>query len=196
MTKPTFDRIRPLSWSAISSFEYDPEQWYRKYVLGIEEKPNAAMLFGKTVGERIAKDPTFLPHLSRLSHFEFELHAHFCDIPLLGYIDSYEPHEYLFEYKTGKRGKNEWTQKKADTHGQIDMYLLLLWLKYRVKPYDVACTIFWMPTKEGSDFNISFIDEKKIQAFPTVRNMHDITNFGLRINKRYKEMIAYCENHE
>lgn len=192
----TFDRKRPLSWSAISSFEYNPEQWYRKYVLGIEEKPNPAMLFGKLVGERIASDPTFLPNLPRLSLYEYEqpdgLRSMFGKIPLLGYIDSYEPHTTLFEYKTGQR---LWTQKRVDEHGQIDMYLLLLWLKYKIKPTDIAVTLFWMPTQDNSDFNISFINEKKIYPFPTTRTLQDILNFGARINRVYKEMDEYCQNH-
>lgn len=196
MNKLTFDKNRGFSWSAISSFEYDNEQWYRKYVLGIEDPKGKEMAFGSMVGERLASDPDYLPNVPRLSHFEFEqpdgLKAKFGDIPLIGFIDSYEPHTKLFEYKTGKK---QWTQKRADEHGQIDMYLLLLYLKHQVKPSNVECTIFWLPTQDNGDFSISFIDEKRVHAFKTTRSMRDVLAFGMRINKVYKEMIAYCENH-
>ncbi len=191
MNKPTFDRARPLSWSAISSFEYDPEQWYRKYVLGQTDPASKEMLFGSEIGNKLASDPTFMTCVPRLSLFEFELNAKFGKIPLIGYIDSYELHTDLLEFKTGKK---PWTQKRADDHGQLDMYLLMLHLTYNVKPHDVQCSIVWMPTQETGDFQISLIDPNKVHIFPTKRSMSDILRFGMRINETYKKMDEYCQN--
>lgn len=198
--KPTFDRKRPLSWSAISSFEYDPEQWYRKYVLGHEDPATPEMLFGSEIGLKLATDPTFLPHVKRYPIFEYKLEFTFSGMPMIGYIDGFddEPSNVtlmydLGEYKTGKRA---WTQKRADEHGQFDMYLLGLWITRKIPPEKVLLNLHWMPTQDNGDFSIGFVDERLCHTFETQRTMQDILKFGVRINTRYKEMIAYCKNHD
>lgn len=192
MDKPTFDRKRPLSWSAISSFEYDPEQWYRKYVLKEEQETSAPMEFGKVIGERLASDPAFLPHIPRYPEFERKLECKLGKIPLIGFIDSYRPHDGLLEYKTGQKA---WDQKRADGHGQIDMYLLMLYLSHHVRPENVACTLSWIPTKENGDFSIGFVNEDLAHSFHTKRSMAQILRFGDRINRVYKEMEEYAAHY-
>lgn len=204
----------------MSSFEYDPEQWWEKYCLhgkckrsemteaGIipawcwithsidpncpQVQTSVEMEFGKLVGDRLATDSSYLPHMPRLSHFEYKLECKFGKIKLVGYIDSYEEHIRLFEYKTGKK---QWDQKRADLHGQIDFYLLCLWLMHKIRPEKVACSIFWMPTKQNGDFSISFINENEINVLPTVRTMRQVLEFGQRINANYKAMQEYAKNH-
>lgn len=198
MKKPMFDKTRPLSWSAISSFEYDKEQWYRKYALGIKDPETAEMLFGKKVGERLASDPLFLPAVPRLSTFEFPFLCEYNKIPLIGFGDSFceVTKRKLNEYKTGVK---EWTQKRADEHGQFDMYLLQNYKMHKVAPEEVDCTLIWMPTKriEDGDFKIRIVfdDSKRITSFRTRRTMVDILRFGARIDRTYREMEEYCLNH-
>lgn len=192
MTKPTFDRQRPLSWSAISSFEYDSEQWYRKYVLGQQDPATKEMIFGSEIGRRLSVDQSFMTCVPRLPIFEYELRATFGKIPLIGFIDSYNEHTDLMEYKTGKKA---WTQKRADDHGQIDMYLLMLNIMHKVKPHDIYCRIVWIPTQENGDFSISMINPDKVHVFETHRSMADILRFGMRINETYNKMVEYCKNH-
>jgi hypothetical protein len=193
MDKPTFDRNRPLSWSAISSFEYDPEQWYRKYALGQEDAATKEMLFGSEVGKKLATDPSYLPHIKRYPIFEYELRFFFAGIPMIGFIDGWCPSTLdLGEYKTGKK---PWTQKRADEHGQFDAYLLGLWTMHKIRPEDVRLHLHWMPTQDNGDFSISFIDEKDCRTFKTKRTMRNVLDFGMRINRVYREMDAYCKNH-
>jgi len=192
MKKPyTITSARPLSWSAISSFEYSPSSWHRRYVLNEKDEPSKEMLFGKLVGERLATEPTFLPHVPRLSLFEYELRAELGKIPLIGFIDSYEPHSSLLEFKTGRK---IWDQKRADSHGQLDMYLLMLYLRDKVKPEGVECSLVWLPT-QSEDGEISFVDEHDVKIFDTKRTMVDILRFGQRINDTYKQMQDYANSH-
>lgn len=194
MTKPTFDRKRPLSWSAISSFEYDKEQWYRKYVLGQEDPASKEMLFGSKVGRDIAEARVHMPHIKRYPVFEYELKFMFGKIPMIGYLDGWDAiHLDLGEYKTGKK---PWTQKRADEHGQFDTYGLGLWIQDKVRPEDVTFNLHWMPTQDNGDFSISFIDPTVCHNFVTYRSMGDILEFGARINRVYKEMDQYCKHHE
>lgn len=179
---------RPLSWSAISSFEYNPEEWYNKYILNIQPQPNKEMVFGKKFAKSCEDRKPMAP-VTLLSHMEYPLSTTFNGIPLIGYIDSYEPHEALREYKTGK---NPWTQEKADNHGQIDMYALQLFIQHQVKPEDLDIVIEWVPTKENGDFTISLVDPVVVHKFPTKRTMSDILRFGARINNVVKEMGKYA----
>lgn len=204
--KPTFDHDRPLSWSAISSFEYDKEQWYRKYVLKMKERPNAEMLFGKKVGERLAKEPDFLPCVPRLPVFEHKFETFLDDIPLIGYADSFDALSgtRLKEYKTGVKA---WDQKRADAHGQVDMYLLMHLILEKIRPEDVETDVIWLPTQKKEcengdfskfDYGIEFVPdiESRIMIFRTKRTMVDILKFGERIRKTHVAMEKYCEDHE
>lgn len=192
MTKKTFDKNRPLSWSAISSFEYDKEEWYRKYVLGVQQRATPAMTFGKKVAEAIeaGKPPARLTILSQCEH---ELHCIFEGISLIGFIDTYEPGKSVGEFKTGKRA---WTQKRVDEHGQLDMYLLCLFVRDKVHPETLEVFLEWMPTQEHGDFSVSIIDPDKVHHFKTKRTMTDILRFGARIKRTYREMEEYCQNHD
>jgi hypothetical protein len=194
-----FLQKRPLSWSALSSFSWDPEQWYSRYILSEKDVPSAEMEFGKLVGERLASDPLFLPQVPRYKEFEYKLECTIGKIPLIGFMDSYEPKRFpggpaMYEYKTGKRGPNEWSQKKADEHGQISMYLFMMYMMYKIKPEDVKVHILWLPTMQNNDFSISLIDEKDVRVFHTKRTMRQVLEFGVRIKETVKAMQMYVNS--
>lgn len=192
---------RPFSWSQLSSFEYDKEQWYDKYILGKPSRVSAEMTFGSEVGKRLETDPTYLPMIPRHNVMEHEFKCFFGKIPLIGYADSFctITDKKLNEHKTGVK---KWDQKRVDEHGQLDMYLLMHWIMRKIRPEDVEVNLIWLPTKrsESGDFNvtISFVEpiEENIKTFTTKRTMKDIMNFGMRINKVYKEMEQYALKHE
>lgn len=150
------------------------------------------MIFGKEVGEAIASDPTFLPLVPRAATYEYELRCVFNKIPLIGFIDSYTPHSLLYEYKTGRK---QWDEMRAHSHGQIDMYLLMLYLMHKVRPADVKCQIVWMPTVSDDDV-IAFNPDLNVVTIETSRTMVDILKFGERIKKTYAAMQDYANNHE
>ena len=183
---------RHLSWSSISQWEYDKEAWARKYIDGIKEEPSKEMIVGKEIGERLASDPAYLPQVPRLPVFEQELSAKFGNIPLIGYIDSYCPRTCrVKEYKTGKRA---WDKKRADKHGQISMYLLMLFLQFQVKPENVDCELVWLSTEERGDFSIALIEPVVPQIFKTKRTMTDILKFGMKIKSVHKEMQEFIHS--
>lgn len=191
-----FLKTRPLSWSAKSSFDYDLEQWYQRYILGIKEDPTEELKFGKLVGEKLASDFTFMPCIPRLSVYENELNytmkSKKGDIPMIGFMDAYSPKFNMDEYKTGKKA---WTQERADTHGQIDMYLLMHFLINKVPPEKMTVRIFWMPTKLNGDFTISFVGADNAICFPTKRTTRQVLDFSTRIKKTVEAMQAYVRNH-
>lgn len=199
---------RPLSWSALSSFEYDPFQWWRKYVqhgkctkliCALAGKPDKkcpavetspAMEFGKMVGDRIASDPKYLPFFPRLSTFELKLKHTFGRIPLVGYADMTDlPNFMLDENKTGVK---KWDQKRVDAHGQIDFYLFLVYLVYQIHPDKMKVRLHWLPTQEGSDFSIKFVEPIKYQTFHTTRTMKQLMLFAKRIRDTVEKMQDYA----
>lgn len=191
-----FLKTRPLSWSALSSFEYDAEQWFKRYILGEQEPPSKEMEFGSKIGKRIETDPTYLPCVPRLSKMEHGFNVVFNGIPLVGYADTFctDTNKKLGEFKTGKKA---WNQKRVDGHGQLDMYLLMHYITHKIKPEEVEIFLVWLPTQENGDFSISFVEpiEKNVKIFKTKRTMKDILAFGARINKTVQAMQDYVDNH-
>lgn len=211
--KKTFDLTtiyhpgRPLSWSAIASFQWNPSQWYAKYVAKELPEVTPELEFGSMVDKKIQDNPKFLPKLVRYPVLQHEMRGTFDGIPLLGFADAYRPpsvHKVtkakvmstfkcaLRDYKTGRK---DWTQKRADETGQITMYLLMLWLRDKIKPEDVECYIDWLPT-HIKDGKITFIKEGDIHTFKTKRTMADVLKFGNHIKKTWVEMEEYATRRQ
>lgn len=185
---------RPLSWSALSSFTYDPEQWFNNYVLGKKDPPNKEMIFGKLIGEKLASDPTYLPEVPRLDKYEHELRVMFMGTPLVGYMDNYctKTKKKMHEFKTGKKA---WDAKRVREHGQLDMYLLMHYITEKIPPEEMDVSLVWLPTRETGAFEIEFVEPFAPKIFKAKRTMQDLLTFGARINETVKEMKKYCQEH-
>ncbi len=183
---------RPFHWSQISSWQYDPEQWYENYYLGNREEPNKEMLFGSMVDEKIQNDPTFIPTLERYPIQQYTMAVMYNGIRLNGTADHFDRKGRRL--KDDKTGKKKWDQKRADETGQLTMYLLLLYISEKIRPEEMTCYIDWLPTVEEGDFSIQFRDNPpKPITFKTTRTMADLLNFAAYINSVRKEMEAYAK---
>lgn len=186
---------RAMSWSMMSSFEWDPEQWYQSYILGIRQT-SKEMDFGSYVDKKIQSDPTFLPGLPRYEQMQYKMKAVYAGkIPLVGIPDglNLKDKKELWDYKTGKAA---WTKKRADDTGQLTFYLLLLFICHKHKPEEFECGIHWLPTREMGDFSIGFVEniDENIKSFRTKRTMADLLEFCRRIEKTVKAMEDYVNN--
>ena len=186
---------RPLSWSALSSFEWSAEQWYDNYILNIKQS-SPEMTFGSMVDKKLQDDPNYLPHVPRYQHMQHKMKAVFDGIPIIGVPDGldYDPYK-LSDYKTGK---NPWTQKKADETGQLTFYALLLYLTEGLRPEVWDMAIHWLPTAYQSDFTIGFRNstDPELITFPTKRTMLDILKFGQRIKDTVSLMQRYVAQRQ
>jgi len=185
---------RPISWSSISSWNYSKEQWARKYIDGIIEPANPAMTFGKAVGEELAKNPKFLPFVPRYSIFEHKLEAEIGNIKLIGFLDTYEPNKAFREYKT--HGTTPWTQKRVNSHEQIDMYCLLLYLTEKIKPSDISIHLDAIPVQTKNDFSMEINQNLPILSFETKRTTKDILIFANKIKSTVVAMKAFAKTRE
>lgn len=192
----TFDKTfqsRPLSWSQLSSFMYDKEQWYKRYILNQQDPPSKEMQFGSKVGKKIETDPTYLPMIERQSKMEHPFNVVFNGIKMVGYADTFcdTTFKKLGEFKTGKK---EWNQKRVNEHGQITMYCLMNYITKKVRPEEMDIYLVWLPTEEVG-FDIQFVEpiEKNIKIFKTKRTMSDVLKFGKFIKNTIDEMEKYIE---
>lgn len=187
-------KVRPLSYSQLSSFEYDSEQWYSNYVLGIREPANPAMLFGNTVGDTLGTPTSMVPDLIYPGIKEYELKANLGPIHIIGFCDAYCPEtKVLTENKTSAT-KDRWTQKKVDEHGQLTMYCLMLFLRDKVKPEDVTINLNFIPVRTvGFDFELP--KPPTFQTFATRRTTRDILEYAVYIQHTVKLMEEYIINH-
>jgi hypothetical protein len=187
---------KPLSWSAISSFKYDPEQWYKKYVLGKKPKTSVQMEFGSKIGKSLETDKKFMPEVPRYKIMEYELRAPFYDFELVVYCDSYDPNKKaLLEYKTSSN-PNKWTQDSVNKHMQLDMYALMLFIKEKVRPEELKINLIYIPVEDTFDEGMKVITSGEIKNFATKRTMKDILAMGAYITKTVQEMEEYAINYE
>lgn len=186
-------KTRPLSWSAISSFEWDPEQWYQRYVMNIRDPENIQMKFGKKIGEKLASDPTFMPDVLRYPQFEKSLEAEVFGIKIIGFLDSFDPEtKAFFEYKTSSNTK-KWKQQSAYEHGQILMYMLLIWINYGVTPENIKSSLFYIPVHEiNGKMKLTTLPN---QSFSVSHTTQEVLKFGSKIKNITIEMERYAQAH-
>lgn len=180
-----------MSWSMISSWQYDPEQWYKSYYLGIRQPPNKLMQIGIDVGDRLITDPTFLPTLERPDMFEKNLSAVIGNVKITGHIDGWFKNG-IDEYKTSLN-KNRWDQKKVDEHGQLDFYCLLRYIHEKIRPEDLRLRLWSIPIIEFGDFSW---EAQTPVCFNTKRTFTQVLKFGAYIKQVHKDMTDYIKSHE
>ncbi len=191
--RTVYNADRPLSWSAISSFEWNAKQWHDKYILKLLPEITPELTFGSYVDKKIQADPKFLPHLERFPIMQHKMFMEFDGIPMIGYADHFD-REGL-RLKDDKTGRKPWDKKRADTTGQLTLYAFFLYKMEGIKPDSMKFSIDWLPT-HIKDGKICFIEpnHKKLKpvTIHTKRTMRDILEFGSRIKRVWQEMEAYC----
>ena len=186
-----YNEKRPLSWSGISSFEWNPMQWYEKYVLKQDQKPTPEMLLGKDVDKRVQDDPDYLPELPRYEIMQHEMRTEWRDIPLIGYSDQYNPEPLAIrDLKTGRKA---WDQKRADETGQLTMYLFMLYLMDKSIDVEGAeLYIDWLPT-HIEDGKLVLKEPIEVHTFQTYRSMQQVLEFAQRIERTWKAMESFAD---
>jgi hypothetical protein len=191
-----------LSWSQLEKWESDKEGYRAKYYRNEEQWSTQAMDYGKKFARAMETDAATddpMLDLVRSAAIKYEvselkleavLETKEGKIPLLGYLDTSHsnPTKGYREYKTGKI---PWTQKRADKHGQITLYDLMVYLKYGGVPKETH--LDWFETViEG---------EKTVMtgrhfSFLTVRKLSDIITMtaqvkrtALEISQDYQEYL-------
>ena len=137
-----------LSWSAMSCWISSPGRFRREYFESGKKLDTRYLRFGKGIAELIesGKYKELLPELEVYEVSEFEIRTEVCGVPILSYIDDYDPVNNVFREK--KTGKIPWTQAKVIKHGQLIFYATAL--KHSCGKIPEYCHLDWIETKEGS----------------------------------------------
>lgn len=219
ITKPKFNFKKEVSWSSFSSFrDYDKEEWYQHYYMGKPTPQNPEMAFGSKAGKSFESNRP-MARVKKYAHMEYMINAISLNkVPIMGKLDSYRKDGLtgiileqngkqtafketkkrgMREYKTGKLGKSQWCQKRADKHDQITFYCLLVYLDEGIRPEDIEISLDWYPTKRDKRHKVCFIDDidSNIVTFTTTRTLAQILKFDKEIAMVYKQMQEYVDNH-
>lgn len=184
---------RFISYSEFSTFYEDPNKYYQRYIVGIQEKPNQPMVFGSIIHKmfedkdydynKALKEAGFTPDYNRIAdtikknapefpQHEVKLFVDTNEYSIFAIIDGVEE-QNLVEIKTGAA---HWDQKRADESDQITMYTLAWWLKFKdIKPFK----LFTISSKNG-----------KIKELRTLRTEEQIKQFQDRLLQFKKDLVA------
>jgi len=137
-----------LSWSSMNCWNSSPKRFRKEYFECGKKLDTEYLRFGKGIAELIesGKYKKLLPDLEVYEISEYEIRTEVFGVPMLGYLDDYDPVNNVFREK--KTGKIPWTQAKVIKHGQLVLYAALL--KHSMGKIPKYCHLDWIETKEGS----------------------------------------------
>ena len=182
---------RPLSYSQLSCWDYNKEEWYKRYIIGQPYKTNSAMNAGNVVGDSIGTEKSLVPDLVPPGVKEFKLTAQIGDIYLIGYADHYCPETKVLHENKTSTNRRKWTQGAVDRHKQLDMYCLMLALTHNTAPEDVEIYLNYIPVIEGQDMKYYLPDPVTYRQFETKRTTEQIEAFAKEIQSTVEEMHEY-----
>lgn len=136
-----------LSYSAIDTWLKNPGQFRKRYYEGEEFHMTPELTFGKKIAELLENGDGSLAHIPRYNKPEQEINCTIDDVPVFGFIDSYDTERHAFlEYKTGKQ---PWDEARVKQHLQLDIYSLAIQTIFG-KVSD-TCHLIWMETERIED---------------------------------------------
>ena len=185
-----------LSFTQWNMWLTNPEDYKRRYFLGIKQESNKYLEFGKKVDEAIETrrtDDETLHGISmlipRYQVMQAEIVTEHKGLKLYGKLDTFNPKTLAFrDYKTSK---NKWTQGQADSNLQMTMYALILSLEHNQMPASIH--IDWIETKEeDGEMKIT----GKLHEFETKRSLAQlyemsvsVINVANEISEHYKKFM-------
>lgn len=163
------------------------ERFRREYFENSDKLETDAFRFGKGMAKLIeeGKHKELLPDLIVYSHPEYEINCEIEGVPMLSFLDSYDPGKNVFrEFKTGR---HPWTQSKVQKHDQLLVYATMLHQVTGNMPE--YCDLDWIETVErNTDVNDFWHDnEKRIQVTGKIISFH--REFDMREIERMREQI-------
>ncbi len=119
-----------LSWSQINVWLKSKEQYRQQYYFGKKSPDTPQMMYGREIAEALENNDPTLAHIPRYANPEQSLKVTLDGIPLIGYLDSYDPKKHTFlEYKTSSSEKT-WNALSVRKHDQLTMYSMMIEEQY------------------------------------------------------------------
>lgn len=190
-----------ISWTQYSLFNRSESEYIRLYLDDEDGYSSKEIDFGKKFADALENDDLIgdpntdmvLSALPRHPEMEYEINTEIAGVPVHCRLDSFNPEsgtKPLIEYKTSK---NEWTQRKADTHEQIDFYAAAVFSKYEVIPEPIQ--LVYVPTCESDNNQIIVDPNKEICLIETKRTMGDVIEMGAKIKQTWDDIMRVSEEY-
>lgn len=174
-----------LSWSSLNCWLSNPKRFRREYFEGLEKLNTRYLQYGKGIAKLIeeGKHKELLPDLITYASSEFEIRAKIKGIPVLCYLDSYDPvKNVLREYKTGTQ---PWDMARVQKHDQLTFYAAALKSAYGKMPE--YCDLDWIETKEDKSSKGGLQNSGAINVTGRIISFH--REFDERELERIEDLI-------
>lgn len=190
-TKTRF-RKRPLSYSQLASWEWNKEEWYKRYILNEPFSPTPETDAGNRIGDMIGGENCPLG-LAGEGIKEYQLSGEVDGIPLTGFIDIWNDTESRLHENKTSYNKSRWSQRKADEHGQLTMYALML-SDEGVLPSNIQMFLNFIPLRlVGVSYEL--FEPVKWRQYETRRTQGDVEAYKMYIVDTVRDMHEYVENY-
>lgn len=167
-----------LSSSACDLWEQNPQQYREKYYLKRPGFSTPYTQFGKEFAEDIEKNPNKYPNIPKGSIGEFPVKWVIEGVPVVGYLDSFEPStKSIYEYKTSVN--SSWDAVKVRKWKQLPFYAMCtyeMFGEYDPLVHLVVMKTEWVEKCEETKFGTQLIREceKVLQFAPGAIENPDI----------------------
>lgn len=177
-----------LSWSQMSVWQSNPKRYRKEYFENAKKLDTKYLQFGKGIAKSI-EDGSYketIPDLVVYPIPEHKIELEINGVPILSYIDSYDPEEHVFlEYKTGKR---PWNAALVHKHDQLLFYATALkWATGKIPRY---CDLIWLETEEAVVDPDDFWSQVDRKVALTGKIMTFRREFDSREIERMEDMIV------
>jgi hypothetical protein len=131
----------------MNCFLTSPARFRKEYFENGPRLTSKYLSFGKDVHKLIEdnKHKDILPDLEVYDVRELEIKVNVREVPVLAYIDSYDPDKNVF--RDTKTGIAPWDKVRVIKLGQLPFYAVALKYKYGKAPE--YCHLDWLQSKEG-----------------------------------------------
>jgi hypothetical protein len=161
-----------LSHSQLTCWLTNPLRYRKEYFECGDKLDTKYLRFGSSIHEMIENGTykTLLPDLIVYEKNEFEVKVDIKGVPILAYIDSYDPVNNVF--RDTKTGKIAWTKQKVYKSSQLVFYATVL--KQLTGKMPEYAHLDWVQTKEGPAEEIDFwrSNEKQINVTGIIKSFH------------------------
>jgi len=181
-----------LSYSQYNAFHYSKQKFLDRYYYGKEEPDNCYLEMGKKLGTAIRfrykrENKTIRDIRKQIPEYpiyEHEMKAVFKNIPLLGYLDGYDPHKQeIMELKTGKKPSvKSWIEQQL-------FYTTIYYIKYKKLPNKI--TLYWCETNFNEDEQLVLTG--KVKAYNIKIDIKQMLMFTEQIVKTWEGIKKLCE---
>lgn len=186
-----------LSWTQLTLWEKNQKEYERIYFYGGEHRRSKYMDFGSEVAddaengtserESVKALNVILPTYKIVEHkIDTEVKTDKGILRLHGRLDTYEP----IRFRERKTGTVKWTQRKVDTHGQIDYYYMLVYLSEGKLPTEAY--LDWAETKVDEETGRVYLTGRH-QSYSAERTLTDVLRM---INRAKKAALEIQESYE